>query len=147
MLPVISDWRWMVGHRQGAMALRNILSETNTVHVSDISDALYVTSFIYYQSSVDGMVKQFLKFYTTESPKWDNISDLASFMGWSDFVHNSTANFLAGQGVSKAYINELVEAATRVNYGQVWTVFHKMSSLLTVVRTLTKSMLWKELPL
>ncbi|KAF9458739.1 Prenylcysteine lyase-domain-containing protein [Collybia nuda] len=70
------------------------------------------------QSIVDGMVKQFLKFYTKETPKWDKISDLATSMGWSNFVHNSTANYFGGQGVSEAYIYEIVEAATRVNYGQ-----------------------------
>jgi len=65
------------------------------------------------------MINKFLVLYTADAPKWDNVSDVASSLGWLDLVHNSTAHYLMAQGVSKAYTHEMVEAATRVNYGQV----------------------------
>ena len=65
------------------------------------------------------MVDRFLVLYTPDAPKWDNISDLASSLDWLDLTSKSTADYLMAHGVSKAYAHELVEAATRVNYGQV----------------------------
>jgi prenylcysteine oxidase / farnesylcysteine lyase len=40
-------------------------------------------------------------------------------MGWVDLISNSTADYFVAKGVSKKYTNELIEAGTRVNYGQV----------------------------
>jgi prenylcysteine oxidase/farnesylcysteine lyase len=68
---------------------------------------------------VKALTNRILVLYTADAPKWDNISDLASSLGWLDLVRNSTAHYLMAQGVSKEYTHELVEAATRVNYGQV----------------------------
>jgi prenylcysteine oxidase/farnesylcysteine lyase len=65
------------------------------------------------------LIDKFLTLYTPDAPKWDNISDLASSLGWLDLAGNSTDRYLTAQGISKEYIHELVEAATRVNYGQV----------------------------
>ncbi len=65
------------------------------------------------------MVKQFLKFYTAESPRWDNMTDLASSLGWTELVSRSTADFFESQHIGKNYVREIVEASTRVNYGQV----------------------------
>jgi prenylcysteine oxidase/farnesylcysteine lyase len=65
------------------------------------------------------MVKQILVLYTAVSPKWDNITDLSARLGWTEIVNSTTADYLAKQGVSEKYVNEVVEAATRVNYGQV----------------------------
>ena len=65
------------------------------------------------------MIDKFLVLYTADAPKWDNISGLASSLGWLDLIGNSTADYLMAQGVSKDYTYDLVEAATRVNYGQV----------------------------
>jgi prenylcysteine oxidase / farnesylcysteine lyase len=69
--------------------------------------------------SVDALIEKFQIFYTSGSPKWDNISDLASFMGWVDLISNSTADYFMAKGVSKQYTYEVIEASTRVNYGQV----------------------------
>lgn len=69
--------------------------------------------------SVRSMIDQFLTLYTAATPKWDNIGDLAGRLGWTDMASNSTLDYLLKQGVSEKYIKEVVEAATRVNYGQV----------------------------
>lgn len=65
------------------------------------------------------MIDQFLTLYGVATPKWDSVADLASQLGWSDLVNATTVDYLSKQGVSEKYIKEVVEAATRVNYGQV----------------------------
>jgi prenylcysteine oxidase/farnesylcysteine lyase len=64
------------------------------------------------------MIKQFLELYSLESPKWDNVSSLAESFGWTDMVSQSMSEYLEGHGVTGKFARELVEAATRVNYGQ-----------------------------
>ena len=70
---------------------------------------------------VDGMVKQFVTLYSTEWGRnpWANITSLASAFGWSDIVGQTTADYFDSQGINKKWTMEMVEAATRVNYGQV----------------------------
>jgi hypothetical protein len=69
--------------------------------------------------SVQSMIKQFLELYTLDSPRWDNISSLGESFGWTDMITHSTSEYLESRGVTRRYSRELVEAATRVNYGQV----------------------------
>ena len=64
------------------------------------------------------MIEQFLTLYGVTTPKWDSVADLASQLGWSGMVNETTVEYLLKQGVSEKYIKEVVEAATRVNYGQ-----------------------------
>ncbi len=77
------------------------------------------------------MVKQFLKFYTAESPRWDNMTDLASSLGWTELVSRSTADFFESQHIGKNYVREIVEASTRVNYGQVVRSYRLISLRFT----------------
>jgi prenylcysteine oxidase/farnesylcysteine lyase len=67
-----------------------------------------------------------LSFYASESPKWENISELAYDLDWALLVNTTTEEYLLTQGVSEKYIGEVVEAATRVNYGQVWMFISKL---------------------
>ncbi|KAF8898341.1 Prenylcysteine lyase-domain-containing protein [Infundibulicybe gibba] len=67
---------------------------------------------------VADMIKEFLTLYSPESPKWDDIADLAETLGWTKMTQRTTSAFFEEQGISKKYINELVEGSTRVNYGQ-----------------------------
>ena len=72
-----------------------------------------------YSDSVNTMIEQFLTLYGVAAPNWDSVADLASQLGWSGLVNETTVDYLLKQGVSGKYIKEVVEAATRVNYGQV----------------------------
>ena len=65
------------------------------------------------------MIEQFLTLYGVTTPKWNSVADLANQLGWSGLVNETTVDYLSKQGVSGKYIKEVVEAATRVNYGQV----------------------------
>ena len=72
------------------------------------------------------MVNRFLDLFSVNTPKWDNIADLSATMGWTDLTSKSVADHLKSQGVSEKYINEVVEAASRVNYGQNANYIHAL---------------------
>ena len=65
------------------------------------------------------MIEQFLWLYKPDTPRWTNITDLASQMGWTEMISQSTSEYLDLMGVSRKFSREIVEAATRVNYAQV----------------------------
>ena len=96
------------------------------------TETLYETIFQYtilcnlFQNSVQNVIKKFLSLYASESPKWENISELANDLDWAHIVNTTTEEYLLTQGVSEKYIGEVVEAATRVNYAQVWMFFFEV---------------------
>ena len=61
-----------------------------------------------------------MSLYSSDSPKWEKVSELANVFNWAAIVNTTTEKYLLSQGVSEKYISEIVEGATRVNYGQVW---------------------------
>lgn len=65
------------------------------------------------------MINKWVTLYTPESPRWTNITTLATEMEWTELVAQSAAEYLDLQGVHRRFSREVVEAATRVNYGQV----------------------------
>ncbi|KAL1664030.1 Prenylcysteine lyase-domain-containing protein [Schizophyllum commune] len=66
----------------------------------------------------DDIVRKFLRLYSYDHPKWDNIRDLAEQLGVAQLVEDTGEDFFRGKGVSEKFVFELIEAATRVNYGQ-----------------------------
>ena len=70
------------------------------------------------------MIDGFLKLYEPSTPRWSNISQVVSEMGWDDVVAKSMSEYLDFQGIDRRWTRELVEAATRVNYGQVCVLIH-----------------------
>jgi hypothetical protein len=88
------------------------------------------------------MVKKFLTLYSPETPKWDNITDLSTLFGWNGLTDQATAAYFASNGVSNRYIYEVIEAGTRVNYGQVSTssLYSSRSLLSAFLRMLTQFM-------
>jgi prenylcysteine oxidase/farnesylcysteine lyase len=68
--------------------------------------------------SIRTLTDRMLGIYRPDSPKWDNISSLAETFGLSKVVNSTAVDFFASQGVSETYIFEVIQAATRVNYGQ-----------------------------
>lgn len=87
------------------------------------------------------MIAEYLKLYTTESPRWDDIAHLVKKMGWTDFVNSTTLEYLTERGISEKWTREMVESATRVNYGQVCISTSGVYGSLTwsIDRTLTES--------
>ncbi|KAL4068392.1 Prenylcysteine lyase-domain-containing protein [Scleroderma yunnanense] len=70
------------------------------------------------QALVKDMIAEYVKLYTTESPRWDDVAHLVEKMGWTDFVNSTTLDYLTEKGISEKWTREMVESATRVNYGQ-----------------------------
>ncbi|KAJ7225895.1 Prenylcysteine lyase-domain-containing protein, partial [Mycena pura] len=87
------------------------------------------------QAVVDDMVKKFLILYSSETPKWDTISNLSSELRSTELVSRSTSDYLKSEGVSDIFISELVEASTRVNYGQNADEIHALGGLVSLAPT------------
>ncbi|KAF8973540.1 Prenylcysteine lyase-domain-containing protein [Flammula alnicola] len=87
------------------------------------------------ESYVRTMINQFLTLYSSASPKWDSIVDLSAQLGWSEMVNSTTSDYLARQGVSQKYVTEVVEAATRVNYGQNSDYIHALEGACSLAGT------------
>ena len=62
---------------------------------------------------------QFASLYIPESLKWDNVAYIAASLGGTRMASHTFSHFLRENGIPENYINELVEAATRLNYAQV----------------------------
>lgn len=70
--------------------------------------------------SVRELISSISRVYTSSSPKWETITALSEHLGWDSLTNTTVSEYLSSQyAVSEKYINEVVEAATRVNYGQV----------------------------
>ncbi|EPQ61030.1 FAD/NAD P-binding domain-containing protein [Gloeophyllum trabeum ATCC 11539] len=70
------------------------------------------------QKLVQSMLNRFLTLYTPESPKWDTISNLTLALEWQELLMRTAAEYFDVHGVSRRFSREIIEAATRVNYGQ-----------------------------
>ncbi|TFK76732.1 hypothetical protein BDN72DRAFT_890547 [Pluteus cervinus] len=69
-------------------------------------------------SIVQKVIQTFVTLYNPTPPKWTNVSALATEFEWTSLTEQTTKEYLESQGVSSQYIDEFVDAATRVNYGQ-----------------------------
>jgi len=89
-------------------------------------------------SSVAEMIERYLGLYTKETPRWRNAAQLVATYNWTELVENSAMEYLLHQGVSRRFVAEFVEGATRVNYGQVSLWLHRVEFISDmVIRTLT----------
>jgi hypothetical protein len=68
---------------------------------------------------VNDMIKSFLNLYASDTPKWDNIQEMVDALDFSSVINQTASDYLSSRGVHSNWINEVVEATTRVNYGQV----------------------------
>ena len=60
-----------------------------------------------------------LTLYAPVTHRFKSISELASNLNWDAIASHTTADYLDSQGVNPSWTREMVEAATRINYGQV----------------------------
>lgn len=72
------------------------------------------------------MLATFLSLYSPESPAWDNIESLMSALNWTEMVSQPSSDFFRSRGVSDKLIDEVIDAATRVNYGQNVDTIHAL---------------------
>jgi prenylcysteine oxidase / farnesylcysteine lyase len=78
------------------------------------------------------MIKDIMNLYSPAagSKPFTNITSLASELGWTDIAAQSTMDYFDSQGLDQRWTREMIEAATRVNYGQVRHLFGALRPLL-----------------
>ena len=65
------------------------------------------------------MLDDFVTLYTSDTPRWSSIEELGNALNWTEMVSLTAAEYFLNQGISERFINEQIEAVTRVNYAQV----------------------------
>ncbi|KAH9942685.1 FAD/NAD(P)-binding domain-containing protein [Amylocystis lapponica] len=84
------------------------------------------------QAIVDSMLKTFVTLYAPDAPRFANVTSLADSFGWSDIAGRTTAEHLDAHGVNPKWTRELVDAMTRVNYGQDVDAIHALEGLVSL---------------
>lgn len=84
------------------------------------------------QSLVDNMIKSLLIVYDQETPRWDNITSLSDALGFASAIQSTTEDYLTAHGVSELFAQELVDAATRVNYAQNVNDIHALEGMASM---------------
>lgn len=125
----------MVEYSQSPVEVWLYCSHQNT---KDVSLRLYFARVAFNHPkkiSVKSMIDQFVQLYSPDAPKWENISSLASSFEWTDMLAQTTSEYLDTHGISPKFTRELVEAATRVNYGQDADEIHALEGACSMAAT------------
>ena len=57
--------------------------------------------------------------FTKSGYPWHSIEDLAKALNFTEMAAQDAESMFYNNGVSRLFVEEMIEAATRVNYGQV----------------------------
>ncbi|KAG9104026.1 hypothetical protein FRC06_006106 [Ceratobasidium sp. 370] len=83
------------------------------------------------QSLVKDMINTYLNLYKPHAPH-ASIADISASLNFTSLTSTTTSAYLASHGVSQLFIHELVEAATRVNYGQNVDNIHALEGTVSM---------------
>lgn len=122
----------MVGHGKTFVEVWHPLTETDGGHVSLFNSCLHSSVQQLCFPSVRNLVKGMLELYQPTSPKWDSVAGLLKTIGWTKMANSTTAESFKEQGVSDQYIFEVIQAATRVNYGQNTDEIHAVGGAVSM---------------
>ena len=79
------------------------------------------------------MINRFLSLYSWEySSPFHNITELVNDMEWAPYVSQTTSEFFDSQSINKLWTREMVESATRVNYGQDADKIHALEGMCSL---------------
>ncbi|KAK7689579.1 hypothetical protein QCA50_007371 [Cerrena zonata] len=85
------------------------------------------------QALVTNMINKFLSLYSWEySSPFHNMTEVINDMEWTPYVSQTTSEFFDLQGVYKLWTREMIEGATRVNYGQDVDKIHALEGLCSL---------------
>ncbi|KAH0838635.1 FAD/NAD(P)-binding domain-containing protein [Lanmaoa asiatica] len=84
------------------------------------------------QKLVQNLISQFVGLYTAESPRWDNVADLATTLEWAESANSTCIDYLNASGISELFAQEMVGASTRVNYGQDVGKIHALGCMTSM---------------
>lgn len=80
---------------------------------------------------VQQMINSYLSLYSSVT-QWDSVEDVSSALNFTDFTSQDAVTYLTSQGVGEAFAYEIVEAATRVNYGQDLDKINALGSMVSM---------------
>ncbi|TFK57561.1 FAD/NAD(P)-binding domain-containing protein [Heliocybe sulcata] len=80
------------------------------------------------QKLVQSMLDRFVTLYHPDSPRFENVSELTAAFQWQEMLIRTGAEYFDVHGVSRRFSREIIEAATRVNYGQNLDRIHALES-------------------
>ncbi|KAI0655027.1 Prenylcysteine lyase-domain-containing protein [Cubamyces menziesii] len=84
------------------------------------------------QSLVKEISETILTLYAPVTHRFKSISELASNLNWDAIASHTTADYLDSQGVNPSWTREMVEAATRINYGQNVDDIHALEGFVSL---------------
>ncbi|TBU28194.1 FAD/NAD(P)-binding domain-containing protein [Dichomitus squalens] len=87
------------------------------------------------QALVKSMIDKFVTLYEPSPPRWSNITSVANDLEWLEITAQTTAEYLDSQGIDRRFSRELVEAATRVNYGHDVDKIHALEGMCSLAPT------------
>ncbi|KAJ3522141.1 hypothetical protein NM688_g8919 [Phlebia brevispora] len=86
------------------------------------------------KSTVGSMIEHFVNIYTTgwgRTP-YSNLTSLVERWNWTDITNKTTAEYFDEQGIDRKWTMEMVESATRVNYGQNADAIHAIEGMASL---------------
>ncbi len=93
------------------------------------------------------MLKNFVTIYSkTQTAQWRSVKELAEKLDIVDSTTQTAEEYLKAQGVEGKFVDEMVDAATRANYGQVrfvallFSCVHRFTVTKKIIRTFPISM-------
>lgn len=79
------------------------------------------------------MADRVLTMYTPSLAHWTSIQGLSKALGFANYTTQSGFDLFTSQGVSPKFAEEMIEAATRVNYAQDVTTIHGVGAGVCMV--------------
>ncbi|KAJ5808499.1 Prenylcysteine oxidase [Penicillium riverlandense] len=82
------------------------------------------------QSLVKKVVGRFLHLYEEPLFPFESLSEVAEMVGLLDVTSVTGEHFLGANGISELFAREIIQASTRVNYGQNLVLIHGLESMV-----------------
>jgi prenylcysteine oxidase/farnesylcysteine lyase len=70
--------------------------------------------------------------YRPDAPRWQSVEDLSTHLGWKALTARTASEHFQVNGVSRQFTHEMIEAATRVNYGQNADDIHALGGAVSL---------------
>ncbi|KZT02930.1 uncharacterized protein LAESUDRAFT_762360 [Laetiporus sulphureus 93-53] len=84
------------------------------------------------KATVQSMVNTYLTLYAPSAPRFSNITMLAEELDWTPILTQTAAKYLDTKGINQQFTRELVDALTRVNYGQDVDAIHALEGICSM---------------
>lgn len=85
------------------------------------------------------MVDQVLNLYTSVT-YWTSVEELSNALNLTELVNVDAATYIASKGIKANFAHEIIEAATRVNYGQNLEDIHALGALVCMAASDAKAL-------